>query len=146
MLEVRGNAWNLLKDYNALCLTTNGTVKANGECVMGRGIALEAKRLFPSIPKVLGRSIRANGNNAVMLGKVKDTFIVSFPVKHHWNEVADIKLIERSAHQLVEMATVNGWTKVLIPRPGCGNGKLNWSDVKLILEPIFDDRFHIVSF
>jgi hypothetical protein len=30
---------------------------------------------------------------------------------------------------------------------GCGNGRLNWEDVKKILSPILkSDRFHIVTF
>ena len=77
-------------------------------------------------------------NNSIML--------VSFPVKHNWFENADIKLIEQSANQLVKLADNNNWNKILIPRPGCGNGNLKWSNVKPVLETIFDDRFHIVSF
>ena len=147
MLEVKGNAWDLFKNYNALCITTNGFVKANGECVMGRGIALECKQYFPSIPKLLGSLIIRKGNNVHMLGTVNNSImLVSFPVKHNWFENADIKLIEQSANQLVKLADNNNWNKILIPRPGCGNGNLKWSNVKPVLETIFDDRFHIVSF
>jgi hypothetical protein len=33
-----------------------------------------------------------------------------------------------------------------MPRPGCGNGKLDWRVVRLILRPYLDDRFTVVSF
>ena len=39
-----------------------------------------------------------------------------------------------------------GWSKVLIPRPGCGYGELNWQDIKPLLESILDDRFISVTF
>jgi hypothetical protein len=34
---------------------------------------------------------------------------------------------------------------VLVPRPGCGNGQLDWEDVKPILLDHFDDRFIVVT-
>lgn len=151
MKEVYGNAWDLIKtDYDVLCLTTNGTIKANGECVMGRGIAFEAKQRFPLIPKIVGDVLKKHGNVINMIGNIKlgksgkSVYIYTFPVKHNWWETADIKLIERSARQLVETANKNDWKKVLLPRPGCGNGHLNWTEVKQMLEPLLDDRFHIV--
>ena len=36
MKEITGNVWDIFNDYNALCILTNGDVKQNGECVMGR--------------------------------------------------------------------------------------------------------------
>lgn len=33
---------------------------------------------------------------------------------------------------------------LILPRPGCGNGRLRWEDVRKILEPILDDRFTVV--
>lgn len=147
MKEIRGNAWSIVDDYDALCITTNGYIKKNQECVMGRGIALEAKNRIPSLPKSLGLLITRNGNNVHQLSpKYRNTVIVSYPVKHNWWESADVELIERSAHQLIKLTDEQSWNKVLLPRPGCGNGKLKWSKVKLILEPILDDRFYVISY
>ena len=146
MLNVKGNAWDVYNDYDVLCITTNGFVKNNGECVMGRGIALEAKKRFPSIAKVLGSFIKQYGNRCMKLAKIKDTYLVSFPVKHNWYEMADIELIKRSCLQLTEMADKFNWTKILLPRPGCGNGGLNWNDVEPIISELLDDRFYIITF
>jgi len=55
-------------------------------------------------------------------------------------------LIRQSARQLVEMADKFGWGSVVLPRPGCGNGGLDWDDVRPILEAILDDRFTVVTF
>ena len=146
MISVKGNAWDVYLDYDVLCITTNGFVKSNGECVMGRGIAKEAKLRFPSIPKVLGLGIRKYGNRCMKLAKVNDTHLVSFVVKHNWWEEADIELIKKSCLEITEMADKFSWKKVLLPRPGCGNGWLKWNDVKPILEELLDDRFDVISF
>jgi hypothetical protein len=146
MREVKGNAWQLFKDYNALCITTNGFIKANGDAVMGAGIAKEARSYFPGIEKTLGGLMLKHGNRVMKLGEVNgEKLILSFPVKHNWFEEADIYLIKESCKQLVEFADKFKLSSVLIPRPGCGNGKLKWVDVKPQIEPLLDDRFHIVS-
>lgn len=71
--------------------------------------------------------------------------LISFPVKHKWFEAADLSLIERSAKQLMLLISCTEFEKVLLPRPGCGNGRLQWADVKKVLEPILDERVYIVS-
>lgn len=60
---------------------------------------------------------------------------------------SDLGLIGDSASQLVKLTDEYKWESVIIPRPGCGAGGLDWVlDVRTILEPIFDDRFHIITF
>ena len=78
------------------------------------------------------------------MGEVGSCRIIAFPVKHHWAQKADLELIRKSAEQLVEISQY--CERVLIPRPGCGNGQLNWEEVKPILEEILDDRFYVISF
>ena len=141
MIEVTGNLWNYPADVRAV--TTNGRVKKNGACVMGRGCALEATRIFPGIEHKIGRLILEHGNVVLPLKEG----IVTFPVKHSWEQPADPRLIVRSAKQLVAYADRFGWNTVVVPRPGCGNGRLSWDeDVKPLLDPILDDRFHIITF
>jgi hypothetical protein len=146
MLEAKGNIWYL--DGDALCITTNGFVKKDGTCVMGRGIAKEAAGLRPELPAILGSLIQSKGNHVHVLDYDSHyrQWVLSFPVKHNWFEKADIKLIKRSAEELVVKADELEWERVLLPRPGCGNGKLNWEEVKAVLEPILDDRFVAVTF
>jgi hypothetical protein len=143
---------------DAICITTNGFVKKNGEAVMGRGIAKEAANSFPEFPRILGDSIFRNGNHLNVFfemihhyngdtGEEYSQDIVTFPVKHNWFEKADMELIRRSARELMKWADqLPHWERVLLPRPGCGNGKLDWSDVKREIEPILDDRISVVTF
>lgn len=151
MKEVYGNIWQLPGD--AICITTNGCVKDNGEAVMGKGIAKEAKTLVPTLSKELGARIKESGNHVYVFGgarldwsskKVSD--IVAFPTKHNWWEMSDMELIRRSCRELIEKADYHGWKNVLLPRPGCGNGRLQWEDVKREIEPILDDRISIITF
>jgi len=70
--------------------------------------------------------------------------IYSFPVKHKWFYKADLKLIKRSCKELVKLVDRDEYKKVVLPRVGCGNGKLEWIDVKPILKKYFDDRFYVI--
>ena len=149
MHEVYGNLW--LLDFPVKCITTNGTVKANGELVMGRGCALEAKQRVSWLPKELGSRIKSWGNRVFSVGYIAniDTILISFPVKNHWSDKADLDLIERSANQLVYMLRpelYNKFDRILLPCPGCGLGQRDWeTEVKPILKDILNDRFTIIS-
>lgn len=151
MLETRGNLWE--QDADAIVITTNGYVKKNGACVMGRGCALEATRYCPGIEHVLGKEIIEHGNHVYLLGRWRTfaphdhlTSIFSFPTKHRWFETSDPLLIERSAIELVDRIDELRFTRVVLPRPGCGNGQLNWADVEPELSAILDDRFTVITF
>jgi hypothetical protein len=149
MIEVRGNLWTYPADVRVI--TTNGTVKKNGECVMGRGCALEAKQRFTWLPKMVGDHIQSFGNLPANFKHSHDMVgytLWTFPVKSNWYEKASLALIEMSARHLAAIFSHPEYkdTVVVMPRPGCGNGQLKWEDVKPILEPILDDRFHVITF
>lgn len=143
MKEIKGNMWRI--DADVRCITTNGFVKKNGRAVMGAGCAKEARDKLNGIDIILGSTIKNYGNHVAKIYQTRNSIYLSFPVKHHWKQIADIKLIERSAKELVILADENKeWKHILLPRPGCGNGRLEWSQVKPIIEPYLDDRFFVV--
>lgn len=148
MKEITGELWE--QTDSVICVTTNGIVRNDGCCVMGRGCALEAKMRFPGIDKILGDRIKRFGNKSYLLGTYKtasntEMTIVSFPTKHNYKDKSDIELIKQSIKTLIELTNTNQWKKVVIPRPGCGSGWLQWSEVKKEIEPLLDDRFYIIS-
>lgn len=153
MLEKFGNIWDLAKDYDAIVITTNGYVKKDGSAVMGRGIAKEASWRYPDLPKRLGWNLGQEGNIPCAFTDYKP-YIITFPVKPAfgpdgipgWLVRADINLIKESAIKLIETVDWLELQKVILPRPGCGNGRLTWEQVKPIIEPILDDRFTVVTF
>lgn len=124
-------------------ITTNGTVKANGEAVMGRGCAAEAKRRWPSLPKNLGIQLSNWGLKPYVLttdGKDPTiTQVMCFPVKYEWMQAASLTLIKQGmielTTQLHEYGKLSRYYNgvILMPRPGCGNGRLTWDKVKPVL-------------
>lgn len=146
MLEVTGSLWTYPADVRVI--TTNGTVKKNGECVMGRGCAAEAKKKWPWVAAKLGLAVMNCANTPRILSDPSETdcaTLVSMPVKHEWFQKADTSLIKVSATILARYADLHEWRVVVLPRPGCGNGGLRWEDVRPILEPILDNRFHVIT-
>lgn len=170
MIEHYGDVWSYSCD--AICVTTNGFVKNNGEAVMGRGIAQQAAQRYPELPRLLGRAIRRYGNLPALLIPYPPA-IISFPVKpaeavvatdksniiprlrgqfmpgHRapgWACMASLDLIVESAKELVHMADTFRFKNVALPHPGCGNGGLKWEDVQPALAEILDDRFHTFTY
>jgi hypothetical protein len=86
---------------------------------------------------------------------VKTNLKSYFPTKGKWKENSILWLIEESARELKAqfLRAASHYCSqgmnpplVVVPRPGCNNGKLDWSDVKSVLAPIFDaDEFLIIS-
>lgn len=143
MLEINADLWSVPAD--AVVITTNGTIKKNGEAVMGRGCAKEAAQLYPDLPRLLGNRISECGNY-VHLFSMDDRNLVSMPVKHGWREPASLTLIRQSLEELVELTNNVRWQRVVMPRPGCGNGGLSWFTVKLLIGDKLDDRFIVVDY
>ena len=154
MIECEGNLWEIAAAEGAAAvITTNGSVRRDGCAVMGRGCALEAKRKFPGIDRVLGNAITVGGNRVRKIHDAdlttKPPTIIAFPVKRIWNASAELAIISRSCLELLDLLQPHPAFKpirrVVVPRPGCGNGRLRWSDVKPVLEALLPgDRFIVV--
>lgn len=132
--EETGDIFQKRSEGHWIVIPTNGTVKKDGTCVMGRGLALAIKSRYEELPVLLGTQISNEGNQVYVWAEYG---IVTFPVKHNWWEEADLKLIEKSCKELVGciIRYFNDTTALLyIPRVGCGNGKLSWDVVKPVLE------------
>ncbi len=134
MIEVYGNLWEHDADWRGI--TTNATIKNNGEIVMGRGCAREAKEKYRHIPTELATVIRLYGNDVHWFHPER---LFSFPVKHNWWEQADFDLIKKSAYQLNEVAKYATDKTFLLPKPGCGNGGLRWEDVRPLIKYLPDN-------
>ena len=145
MIEVSGDLWSY--HANATVITTNGNVRRDGACVMGRGCALEAKRKMPGIEFDIGRRLLKYGNHVqVHTGwHPQGQLLMTFPVKHEWSQPADLFLIDQSARELTMVCQALDLATVVLPRPGCGNGGLSWPVVRNRLVELLDNRFHVIT-
>ena len=138
MVEVTGDIWDYYDDGFPIVITTNGNLDSKKNAVMGKGIALQAKKKFPKLPMILGNNIQYNGNRVFYF---RDLNLFTFPTKHNWWEKSDIDLIVDSALYLSNGTFNNRIPVVCMVRPGCSNGQLQWDQVKPYLEKNLPNGF-----
>jgi hypothetical protein len=142
MKELKANIWDCITDpvETVPCITTNVSINGKGNCVMGRGVAAEAALKFPSLPEMLAKKIREEGNRVHMFLPFPGNVVITFPVKYEWFQRANLDLIAKSTDQLKTIATEAKDVKFYLPRPGCGNGRRDWlSEVKPIVSSLPDN-------
>lgn len=137
--EKQIDLWKMHDAGEWICITTNPDINAQGRLVMGRGCAEQAANKFNGLANHLACLVKEGGNHVY---EVTGHHLLTFPVKHHWKDRADTKLIQRSAQELADWAGAHNWPRVYIPRPGCGNGGLRWSVVKPLLEDVWKVHPH----
>ncbi len=140
MTEIRGNIWDWLGKA-VIAVTTNGHVTRDGKAVLGRGCARQAGERFPGLARRLAALLAEKGNHVHCLGEG----IVSFPVEESPWCTPDLRLIARSARELRDLADGMGWRMIVVPRPGCGGGGLDWTEVRPAVAEFFDERFFVIT-
>jgi len=142
MIEHKGDIWTFRQPDDHVVITTNNTIRRDGALVMGRGIALEACSKYPRLQFELGNRIRQFG---LRVEHIRPHKLIIFPVKFHYRDSADINLILRSTLQLLTLAEeIEG--RILMPRPGCGYGHLDWAEVGPMMNHyLTSDKFIVFS-
>jgi O-acetyl-ADP-ribose deacetylase (regulator of RNase III) len=112
--------------------------------VMGKGIALQFKQVYPDMFKVYERAAK---NGDVQLGKMHvyptnalsgPRYIINFPTKQHWQDRSYLGDIRNGLTDLLQVVKSLGIESVAIPPLGCGNGGLDWRDVEPLIASIFE--------
>ena len=130
MNMIVNDLFKLWDEGKIIAVTTNGCLRKTNAGVMGAGIALLARNKFPGIEEELGKQIRSVGNHVALI----HDRVYSLPTKHHWKDASPLDLVVRSICELNQLAG-DIEEKIYIPRPGCQNGRLNWLDVRMEIEP-----------
>jgi len=99
---------------------------------MGKGIALEFKKLFPKMFKDYVKRCELKEirpGQPYLYKSLLGPQIVNFPTKEHWKSVSKVSDIERGLNFLLAHYKEWGITSIAIPPLGCGNGQLEWKVV-----------------
>lgn len=130
--EAEGNL--LAADVDALVNTVN-TVG-----VMGKGIALQFKRAYPDMYRAYEHAAKAGeltlGHMHVWETGAFDgpRFIINFPTKRHWRGPSRLDYIAAGLDDLLLVVRERGIRSIALPPLGCGNGGLDWAEVKSLIE------------
>jgi hypothetical protein len=126
---------NLLEARAEALVNTVNTVG-----IMGKGIALMFKERFPENFEAyeaaceaelmdVGRMFLTPG---LELGGPR--WIINFPTKKHWRSPSKLEWIEAGLKDLREVIVKHGIRSLAIPPLGCGDGGLDWSVVRGMIE------------
>jgi O-acetyl-ADP-ribose deacetylase (regulator of RNase III) len=111
--------------------------------VMGKGIALQFKQAFPEnfqqYKKACdAKEVQPGRMFTVPTGKLfNPKYIINFPTKRHWREKSKIEYVQTGLKALVAEVQQLGINSIAIPALGCGNGGLDWLEVKPLIESAF---------
>lgn len=117
---------------------TVNTVNCVG--VMGRGIALQFKRAFPDNFKAYAAACK---RGEVQPGRMfvfetqsltPPRYIINFPTKRDWREPSRFEDIRSGLDDLLRVIQVRGIRSISIPPLGSGQGRLEWSLVRPLIE------------
>jgi O-acetyl-ADP-ribose deacetylase (regulator of RNase III) len=110
--------------------------------VMGKGIALMFKERFPENFKAYVAACKAGeirvGQMFISPATELDgpRWIINFPTKKHWRYPTRMEWVETGLEALKQVIQEKEIRSIAIPPLGCGNGGLNWSEVRPLVEAI----------
>lgn len=105
--------------------------------VMGKGIALDFKRLFPEMFEQY-RQLCEDGKlqtGVLWLYKTPNKWVLNFPTKRHWREPSRVEYIEAGLAKFAASYSQMGIHSIAFPPLGCGNGQL---DFKTQVQPLME--------
>lgn len=107
--------------------------------VMGKGLALEAKKRYPDNYAAYKK---ACDSGSFHVGTTlpyhrgffhEPKYIINFPTKEDWREPSKIEYIESGLADLVMQIKELELESIAVPALGCGNGGLDWDKVKSLM-------------
>jgi len=108
--------------------------------VMGKGIALMFRDTFPDNARAYEDACKAGEvhvghvlatRNPALLGP---RWIIHFPTKKHWRHPSKLEWVRDGLKDLVRVVREHGIRSIALPPLGCGNGGLEWMQVRREIE------------
>ena len=122
------NAWRVVP--------TNRMTRRDGSAVMGAGIALQAAKRFPGLPRAYGVALRGG---CMGLWAYAPGHVLRLPTKHDWRDNADIGLVARGLCALRYFAKAHPDAAIRLPMIGAGLGRLPGADVRSLIDRTMGD-------
>ena len=108
--------------------------------VMGKGIALMFKEAFPDNFRAYDEAVKREevriGHMFVTENHALDgpQWLINFPTKKHWRQPSRLEWIVTGLEDLRRVVEEKGIHSIALPPLGCGNGGLDWSDIRPVIE------------
>lgn len=108
---------------------------------MGKGIAAQFKNKYPDMYKQYNELCRKGD---FTLGDVfvyhhGNGYVFNLGTQKSWRTKAELKAVELSLNNMLNMASELGVTKIALPRIAAGLGGLNWKEVKATINNVAKD-------
>jgi O-acetyl-ADP-ribose deacetylase (regulator of RNase III) len=104
--------------------------------VMGKGLAKAFKErdpeMFAAYKSICERKLLEPGK--LWLWQGSKSWVLNFPTKIHWRNPSKLEWIETGLRKFVAEHASRGIREISFPRLGCGNGSLDWNDVRPLME------------
>lgn len=104
--------------------------------VMGKGLAHAFKarepRMFDAYKSICDKGALEPGK--LWLWRGENNWVLNFPTKKHWRHPSKLEWIEAGLAKFVAAYRSQGIREVSFPLLGCGNGGLDWADVRPVME------------
>ena len=112
----------------------------NTEGVMGKGIALQFAKKFPDMLQAYQLACRAGEVRPGQMhvyerqDMLNPRYLINFPTKRHWRSPSRMEDIESGLSALATEIQRRGIRSIAVPPLGCGNGGLDWQQVRPVIE------------
>lgn len=134
---------NLLQAGTEAIVNTVNTVG-----VMGKGIALMFRDSYPQNFKAYAEACKRKEievghmfvvENRALEGIDNTQWIINFPTKKHWRNPSKIEWITSGLIDLKRVIIEKNIHSIALPPLGCGNGGLDWNEVRSEIERVLGD-------
>lgn len=120
------------------------TIVNTVNCVgaLGKGIALEFYLRYEGLEAEYKKACE---DKTLRIGRPKlyihndSRWILNFPTKNHWRYPSKLEWIEEALKYFAKNYKKVDFGTIAFPKLGCGNGKLDWKDVKPLMIKYLDN-------
>lgn len=109
--------------------------------VMGKGIAKAFKqrdpKMFAAYKRICDEKLLKPGK--LWLWRGSEQWVLNFPTKSHWRNPSRMEWVEAGLVKFASTYEEQGITEISFPKLGCGNGGLDWGEVRPLMEHYLSD-------